>query len=42
MAVTFKVREIQEESLFKDADEHRAQGETIPAESRTPNNRTVQ
>ena len=41
MVVTCKGREIQEENLFKDADEHRAQGQTIPAVSRTPNYRTV-
>ena len=38
MAATFKCREIQEEKLVKGADEHRADSQTIPAGSRTPNN----
>jgi hypothetical protein len=41
MDATFKCREIQEKKLFKGADKHRAEGYTIPAVSRDPNNRTA-
>ena len=40
MDATFKGREIQEEILFKDAGEHLAKGQTIPASSGTSSDRT--